>query len=303
MKQQRAFTIPIPERFNFKECLWFLNRDFDDCMHAIEGDTVVKALPLTNQPVLFRISGAEHSLYVELLEGDATPEHIAEIHSFITAWFDLDRDIQPFYTLLGKEKKLAYMAESFNGLHLTGLPDLFEALCWGIIGQQINLTFAYRLKRRLVERYGTYMTSGERQYYLFPEPAVLAAASVDELRAMQYSQRKAEYLLGLASLFATGQMSKGILENIRIFAARQQALTAIRGIGIWTANYALMKSLRMPEAVPYGDAGLLQALVAQGLIRDRKDQAGMDKLFRKFRGWEMYLVFYLWRSLSLPQQV
>ncbi|MFA6058739.1 MAG: DNA glycosylase [Taibaiella sp.] len=300
MNKLRSFVIPVDSLFNFKECLWFLNRDFDDCMHTIEGNTVVKALEVEGRPYLFRISDNGVGLKVDILEGEYTPALEQAIVRFIDEWFDLGRNLQPFYRLLEKDKKLAYMTEEYKGLRLIGIPDLFEALCWSIIGQQINLTFAYRLKRRLVENYGRSIVYGGNNYHLFPEPNALAKADITELWDMQYSQKKAEYIIGIAEIFKEGLVSKTILQDLTSFAAQQQALTAIRGIGIWTANYALMKSLRISGAIPYGDVGLLQALVNHGLIKDRKDQVGIDRLFKKVKGWESYLVFYLWRSLSQP---
>jgi DNA-3-methyladenine glycosylase II len=300
MNKSSSFIIPIDPSFSFKECLWFLNRDFDDCMHTIEGNTVVKALEIEGKLYLLRIGDSGAGLKIDILEGEYTPALKQAIGKFIDEWFDLGRDLQPFYRLLEKQKKLAYMTETYQGLRLIGIPDLFEALCWSIIGQQINLTFAYRLKRRLVEYYGKAISYNGKNYHLFPEPSALAKADISVLRDMQYSQKKAEYIVGIAGIFNEGLVSKTILQNLTSFTAQQQALTAVRGIGIWTANYALMKSLRISGAIPYGDVGLLQALVNHGLIKDRKDQAGIDRLFAKFEGWESYLVFYLWRSLSQP---
>lgn len=300
MNTSSSFLLPVGPLFSFKECLWFLNRDFDDCMHAIEGNAVVKALEIEGKFCLLRISEGSGGLNVDILEGEKTPILETAIGKFIDEWFDLERDLQPFYQLLQKDKKLAYMTEAYRGLCLIGIPDLFEALCWSIIGQQINLTFAYKLKRRIVEHYGRSVSHRGRNYHLIPEPSVLAEADITVLRDMQYSQKKAEYIIGISRIFSEGSVSKSILQSLSSFTAQQQALTAIRGIGIWTANYALMKSLRVAEAIPYGDVGLLQALVNHKLIKDRKDEAGIDRLFRKFKGWESYLVFYLWRSLTQP---
>ena len=50
---------------------------------------------------------------------------------------------------------------------LLGITDLFEALSWGIIGQQINLTYAYTLKRRLVETFGSYVEWNGRKHWIF----------------------------------------------------------------------------------------------------------------------------------------
>ncbi|WP_315825056.1 hypothetical protein [Paraflavitalea speifideaquila] len=99
-------------------------------------------------------------------------------------------------------------------------------------------------------------------------------------------------------MFAEGEISKRLLQELASYEEQVKLLTGIRGIGIWTANYALMKTLKQLQAIPYGDAGLLNALLNHQLIKDKKDTVGIDELFGGFKGWESYLVFYLWRSLS-----
>jgi DNA-3-methyladenine glycosylase II len=214
-------------------------------------------------------------------------------------WLDLDRDIAPFYHLLRKNKVLSYMAADFSGLRLISIHDLYEALCWSIIGQQINLTFAYTLKRRLVEHYGqSIVVERAGTLYVFPRPEVLQYVTVADLRALQFSERKAEYVLLVSKLFAEGSISKQHVLQCGSYEEQVALLTAIRGIGVWTANYVLMKSLKQLQAITYGDVGLLNALLSHELIKDKKDTAGIDRLFKKFKGWESYLVFYLWRSLA-----
>jgi DNA-3-methyladenine glycosylase II len=265
-------------------------------MHTVGEDYVRKVILVENQPVLFEIREHNSKLIVKILAG----EDAAAIKNFIHDWFDINRDIAPFYELLSAHKELSYMSRDYAGLRLIGIPDLFEAICWCIIGQQINLTFAYKTKRRLVERYGTKIVYEGQNYYAFPSPEVLAAASPDELKAMQFSGQKIAYLIGIANVFKEGKMSKEILLDLPDVAAQQKALTAIKGIGIWTANYTLMKTLRIPTSIPYGDAGLLNGLIAHKIISDKKDLVTIDAFFQHFKGWESYLVFYLWRSLA-PQ--
>jgi len=296
-----SFTIPVDGIFSFEECLWYLDRGYDDCLYVVRNNTLLRALPFGKETLLLRIQGFPAGLRVTVCSGRASEEAIQFAGQYIRDWFDLDRSLQPFYRLLHAHPALAYMPAAFRGLRLTGIPDLFEALSWSIIGQQINLSFAYRLKRKLTEHFGSKATWGADTCWMFPEPEVLASAPAGILREMQFSQRKAEYLIGLAAAFAEGRLSRPLIEGLPDLESRQQVLTAIRGVGIWTANYTLMKSLRNMDAVPYGDAGLLQALIRHRLISDRKDQAGMDRLFRRFRGWESYLVFYLWRSLSVKE--
>ena len=267
-------------------------------MYRVNKTEVVKALIIDNKPVLFSISQNEQDLVVKMLNGTPTSSARTALLLYVTDWFDLNTNLKPFYKLLSANKKLAYMCHDFNGLRLIGIPHLFEALCWSIIGQQINLTFAYNLKRRMVEAYGQQVEFEGLTYHLFPEPQRLAQITVPELRAMQFSDRKAEYIITVAKAFESGQLSKEILQATKGLQAKQDMLTQLKGIGIWTANYALMKSLREPSSIPHGDVGILNALTNHGIIKDRTQTQKIENLFKKFRGWESYLVIYLWRSLA-----
>ena len=287
-----------PPLFSFEECLWFLDRRYDECMYRVYKTEVVKALLIEGSPFLFSVSQNEDELIVSILQGKPNKKQFASITDYVTDWFDLNTNLTPFYKQLKSNKKLAYMAEEFKGLRLIGIPDLFEALCWSIIGQQINLTFAYKLKRRMVEAYGQQINYAGQTHLLFPECERLAQLNVQELRAMQFSDRKAEYIITIAKAFSAGEMSKELLQLLPTLQAKQESLTKIKGIGIWTANYALMKSLREPASVPHGDVGLLNALSNHGIIKDRTEISKIESLFKKFKGWESYLVFYLWRSLA-----
>lgn len=290
--------IPVNDNFSFNECLWFLNRNFDDCMHTVYTGSVRKALLIDQLPVLLEISMIRQHLRVQVLRGEINDQTEPFIRNYITEWFNPDEDIAAFYKLLVRHKSLAYMPEAFKGLRLIGIPDLFEALAWSIIGQQINLPFAYRVKRRFVEKYGSSILYDDVLYHIFPSWETVANLNPDDLCEMQFSRRKAEYIIGLADAFVRGEISKQQLAGLPDFISRQKALTNIRGIGIWTANYALMKSLKEPSCIPYGDAGLLNALMNHKIIREKSDSKEMNTFFKKFPGWESYLVFYLWRSLA-----
>jgi DNA-3-methyladenine glycosylase II len=300
--------IPLPADFSFRECTWFLDRGYDDCMHKVQGKTILKTMRVDGQALLVRITEGEGCLVGEIVAARVPGGALADeavgrlefIRNYIINWLDLKRDMRPFYELLGRDKRLAYMCETFGGLRLIGIVDLFEALSWSIIGQQINLTFAFKLKRRLVEKYGERLDFEGEAYYLFPTYTALAGATVEELREMQFSRSKAAYLIGLASSFAKGELSMEILKGLPDVESRRAALIALKGIGIWTANYTLMKTLREPSSVPHGDTGLLTALANHAVIKERSEVEKIERFFKKYKGWESYLVFYLWRSLAPP---
>lgn len=293
----KTILLPKPPIFSFSECLHFLDRGYDDCLYTIGQKCVYKPLKINRQQGLVKVSEQGADLKIELITGTLPLE---KVEQYITEWFDLNRSLQPFYNLLNQHQhhELSSMSKKYRGLRLIGIPDLFEALCWCIIGQQINLTFAYRLKRRLVKYFGGFLTHASKKYYFFPGPHALAEVSVEALRELQFSQRKAEYITGIAQSFASGALSKSKIRALSESNQMLKRLTEIRGVGPWTANYVLMKSLQQPNCITYGDTGL-QSAVSSLLELDRKPtKEEIDSFFEPFAGWESYLNIYLWRTLS-----
>lgn len=290
--------IQLPSDFNIEECLWFLDRNFDECIYRIEGNSVLRALKIKDEKLLLQIEFEKNHLNLYLLVGQWNPETEEFIRNFVAHWFDAETDLAPFYENLNKIDSLRYMMKDFASLRLVSMPDLFETLCWCIIGQQINLKFAFTIKRRLVEYYGDFIMYKGEKFYLFPTPEILQDADPILLRGMQFSMNKVKYLINISTAFTSGEISAEKLLALPNYESRQKMLTAVKGIGVWTANYTLMKGLKERNCIPYGDAGLLNALLNHQLIQDKKDNKGFDEIFAKFKGWESYLVFYLWRSLA-----
>jgi DNA-3-methyladenine glycosylase II len=293
--KSKIIKIPKPTLFDFGETLWFLDRNLDDCMHRVEGKHVRKLIAFNNEPVLIEVKENAMNLEVEILnDAKVTNQFIAD---YIEEWFDLERDIRPFYRWMKQDADLAPLVKKYKGFRIVGIPDLFECLCWCVIGQQINLAFAYRLKRRLVEKYGRKIVHEGREWHLFPEPEVMAPLNFEVLRAMQFTGKKAEYIIGIAKLFAAGELSKEKLMQLGDEKRMLEELIKIRGIGEWTANYTLMKSIRAMNCVPYGDIGVNNALHLLKGTPKKNNRVEVDKVFSAFEGWKTYLVFYLWRML------
>ncbi|MCB0487752.1 MAG: DNA-3-methyladenine glycosylase 2 family protein [Cyclobacteriaceae bacterium] len=182
------------------------------------------------------------------------------------------------------------------GYRIVGQPDLYESLVWAVLGQQINLQFAYTLKGRFVQAYGTEVKFKERPYYLFPNAASIVNVKPDELLGLQFSNQKARYVIEISKAFVDGVISQDKLARLSLEEAKEQ-LIQIKGIGNWTANYALMKTFRYADAFPLEDAGLKNA-VKQCLGLDRAPTwKEIEKVFEKYKGWEAYATLYLWRML------
>jgi len=235
-------------------------------------------------------------------ELELTLHHAAElrperVEAFLGEWWDLDRDLSPFYDRFETDPLLAESLRRNRGARIVGFPDLFEALVIGILGQQVNVAFAYRLKQRLTEAFGQAGDWQGETWWRFPSPADLQGAELASLREMQISQRKAEYLLGVAEAMTQERFTKaGLLAQS--WQEQLHTLTALRGIGHWTAQYVSLKCLHHPRAFPAGDAGLQNA-VKRLLHMERKPTVEeLHELAESWQGWEAYATWFLWMSVG-----
>ena len=169
-----------------------------------------------------------------------------------------DLDLEAFYVAAKADPVLSALAPRLRGLRPTLLPEPFDMLVSAICAQQVNLTFAFALRASLVRRYGASLRVGGEIVWAFPEPTVLARAQVRHLRAMKFSGRKAEYIIGLARRVASGEL------DLRGLPARSndeiiEALTAVRGLGRWTADWFLARGLGRGDVCPAGDLAVRKA--------------------------------------------
>ncbi|WP_026906763.1 DNA-3-methyladenine glycosylase 2 [Paucisalibacillus globulus] len=293
----KSMEIFPPKEFDFDECLIFLERSEGEILHQIKDGYLYKLIKINDELILTKIGSESHSIQVEFpigIPSETTGEIVAE---YIWEWFDLGQNLGEFYEMARKDTILDQLANAYYGLRIICIPDLFEALTWAILGQQINLTFAYSLKKRLVEQYGESLTYDGQTYWLFPTHEKIAELEIEDLKRLQFSTRKAEYVIGVAEALTSGQFSKETLLDLKEYHYVHQALLSIRGVGAWTADYVMMKCLHYPDAFPIADVGLHNALKQQLGLERKPTIEEIEKIAVNWKGWEAYTTFYLWRSL------
>ncbi|RKN77091.1 Ada metal-binding domain-containing protein [Paenibacillus ginsengarvi] len=286
--------------FSFEQNVSYMSRSTNECLFQIKDGNIYKALSIEDEtPVVEIRADDEQTITVRFL-GDTTPARKwvrAAVARYVRDWLDLDTDLLPFYEMAQTDALLRQAIVSFRGLRTIGIPDLFEALSWGIIGQQINLAFAYTLKRRLVETYGRRIECEGETYWIFPTPQQITGLTVQDMEPLRMTVKKCEYLIHVAGLIAEGKLTKTQLLGAGSAKAAEKTLTQIRGIGPWTAHYVLMRCLRFPSAFPIDDVGLHNA-IKHVLSMDRKPmKAEILELSAGWTNWESYATFYLWRFL------
>ncbi|WP_081823862.1 DNA-3-methyladenine glycosylase family protein [Paenibacillus sp. UNC451MF] len=289
-----------PSVFSFEHNLGYLKRSSNECMFHVDGNAIYKLIPVENNQVLAQITSTEDNTLKIRFLGEAdfpSPSERAAAASYVWEWFDLSTQLESFYQIAKQDALLSTVVEQFHGLRILGIPDLFEALCWGILGQQINLAFAYTLKRRVVEAFGQSVTWNGQAFWLFPTPETMAALSVADLTPLQLTGKKAEYLIGVAKLIAEGQLSKEMLLQLQDPKAIEKRLVQIRGIGPWTANYVLMRCLKAPSAFPIEDVGLHNAIKQLLDMQAKPSLEELKQLSAPWGDWKAYATFYLWRTI------
>jgi DNA-3-methyladenine glycosylase II len=200
-------------------------------------------------------------------------DEAAEVSYLLGLTFDLDA----FHAWAAGEPRLAQLVPALAGFRPTLTPNRFEALVIAITAQQVSLQAAAAIRSRFVERYGVRHEIASK----FPTRDRVATTSVSELRSLGFSERKAEYVIGLAR-------SDLDLEQLASLPDAEviESLTAIRGLGRWTADWFLARALARPEAWPAGDLGVRKAVgtfYADGRSLSIEEVRSMGKRFAPFQ--------------------
>jgi DNA-3-methyladenine glycosylase II len=165
----------------------------------------------------------------------------------------LELDLTAFCAFAQGVPVLADVVGRLRGFRPPLAPDPFEALVSSITAQQVSLHAAFAVRSRLIERFGERADVA----IAFPTRERLARAREDELTALGFSRRKAEYVLGLARAELDFD-ELALLPDDQVKAR----LTSLRGLGEWSADWFLARHLGRPEAWPAGDLGLRKAVLA-----------------------------------------
>ena len=295
--QGHSVLIKPPNEFDFSQCLRFLNRSPLELCHTVEKDTLFKLIKIEDERILLKIRILDNgSLCIDFLTPRPKKSIRARAAKYIWEWFDLDTNLQPFYLMAKKDPVLKRVAQNLYGLRIIKIGDLFEALCWAMIGQQINLTFAYTLKKRLVESFGENVIINKKSYYLFPTPQVISRLAVSDLRRLQFTGRKSEYIIELAGKMEKGRLSKKTLLDEDQFDTVRENLILLRGVGKWTAEYVCLRCLGDPNAFPVDDIGLHNAIKRELGLNEKPSVAEIDRYAVAWKKWKAYATFYLWGS-------
>ncbi|GEC90816.1 DNA-3-methyladenine glycosylase family protein [Brevibacillus brevis] len=220
------------------------------------------------------------------------------LEKMIRRTFSADLDLSVIYEQMREEKELAILTERFRGLRLMLDADLFQCMVKTIIGQQINLTFAANLTERLVTLAGEPVENQNGEGIIaFPTPDAVARLTVEDLRSLQFSQRKAEYMIDFARAIVNETVD---LERLWTMKDEEiiTCLTSLRGIGRWTVECLLMFGMGRLDLLPAADIGLRNGIVLLYGMESKPNENDIRKLGEKWAPWRSIYCLYVWEAVG-----
>jgi len=280
------FTLRLPLGYRRREVLDFYGRDPQSVSESVDGSALRKCVLIQNEAALIQIDFAEGSARCAV---DCNPY---DGHRAALRILGLDSDAAGFERQFADDALLGSIITRQKGLRIPMTPEPWEALAWAIIGQQISLKFAVAMRRALIAATGALHGSGLRAH---PSAEAVAKLDVEMLRGLRFSGSKAEYLLGAARAVQSGDLLLGSMRNLSATHAARK-LSAIRGIGPWTVQYAFLRGIGFADCLPSGDAGLAQGL---GRMREsRPSEPEIREIMARFSPWRSLATYHVWASLK-----
>ena len=188
-------------------------------------------------------------------------------------------DVRPFYLRFRDDPLLGPMISEHFGLRVAGRLRLWDTLIQIVLSQQINLTLAHDILCELVQRYGRSARLDGARYFAFPTTRRFAALTETELRGFRLSRAKASTLIGLARAFEAGEISDGAIGAMDDEKA-VESLMSFKGVGRWTAEFALLRGGARMDIFPGGDLGVVKYLreICSGMKARRKKRRCVSSL-------------------------
>ena len=287
--------------FDFAATARFLRYTEVEAVDTFTNGIYRRAIHFGNQLRLLKVESRgtlSRPLLVVSIDGKsrATRTTTAEMkvaETLVRRMFSVDHDLKKFRAQVANDPLMSKLEAAHRGLRIARWPQLFEALVNSILLQQISTTGAWTMKRRFVEKFGEILKIEGETFYAFPRAETLARVADADLRAIGLTGAKAVSIIQLARRVHEGELDEDELqreENESLIARLIQS----RGIGRWTAEWALMLYFGRTNVFAAGD------LVLRGfVVKYYNDASPMtESEIRALAGtrwneWASYAAIYL----------
>ena len=266
-----GFSVPIRQPYHRQWMLDFLAARALTGIESVTGSQYRRCVPLEDGSSGYVVA----ELHDDCLEVRVPLQSVLPVHGILRRLrhvFDLDADGAAIHAQLSLDPWLQPWLAAAPGLRIPGAWDGFETAVRAILGQQVSVARARAIAQLFIDRIG-----GGR----FPSAQTLAQTDIAALGTMP--RARCEAVRSLAAAVAAGQL---VLDECQDASALQTSLTAIKGIGEWTAGYIAMRIARDPDTFLPTDWVIRKAL-ADAPLGARHQPA-------LWQPWRSYAVMALW---------
>ncbi len=291
-----SFQLKPKPPFRLDLTAWALRRRPDNIVDRWDGKTYSRALLVEGRPVEMKAiqtgSPDNPRLRVTVAGADLSLNARPIVAATLKRMLGLQTDLSDFYAFAKRDKNLLELSQRFLGLKPPRFPDLFEALVNAFSCQQLSLTVGILLLKRLAINYGASFHKGGSTVYTFAQPDRLAEANVQALRQLGFSRQKGRFLMELAQRVSEKHLDLDRIANLDDEAALKE-LYQLRGVGRWTAEYALLRGMGRLNVFPGDDIGARNKLKRLLNLRKPLDYEGVTRILRRWTPYGGFVYFHL----------
>ena len=286
-------AVKLPRGYRAQHAIRFHSRDAEGVGEQVHDQGFRKGAMLDGVPTVIDIhfEGSTAHCHVDAPKR-VPPQWRAAVDTAIGNMLGLRIDPSTFAKAVRDDPLLGPLAVKHKGLRIIQSATVFEALTWAIIGQQINLTFAITLRRTLILQAGKRHKSG---IWCYPEPQDVLKLDIEELLSRQFSRANAETIMRVADLAVRNELP---LDRTSSAEEVTERLLAIKGVGPWTVNYALLRGYGYPDCSLHGDVAVREAIHRLTQADARPSIADTERWLAAYAPHRTMLAAHLWASLS-----
>jgi DNA-3-methyladenine glycosylase II len=285
---------PVPP-FRLDLTVWALRRRERNIVDRWVASTYRRVVVIDHSPLEIAVTqtgSREQPRLAIAVIGRVTSDAQSTITRMLVRMLGLKTDLRPFYAVAATDHRLASLVEQFRGLKPPRFPSLFEAIVNAVACQQLSLTVGIELLNRLATKCGPSIANGQVELHAFPRAEDVRRLRALTLRRLGFSYSKADSLLALSKKIVGDEFKPEQISALDNESAVQQ-LQTLRGVGRWTAEYALLRGLGRIDTFPGDDVGARNRL-ARWLGRDKPlDYAGVNRAVRRWQPYAGMAYFHL----------
>ena len=293
--------LSLPANYRLADLMSFHGRDAQKVAEEVGPDFIRKGLLWQGIPACLNLRFAGNAVEAELhLDGDSPDTSPTQLEGWISRMLGLTQPVDIFEQRFRDHPELGRLIAQNHGLRIPVSASAFEALAWAITGQQISVSAALSIRRKLIQEVNIRHSAG---LLCHPGPNEVLALSEDLLRQAGFSRTKAATLHEVSRRVLSGRLRLDQVSDARSAEEITRQLLDTPGIGPWTVNYALLRAYGWLDGSLHGDVAVRRGLQSLLGRPDKLGEKEVERWLAPFTPWRALVAAHLWAWRNPDQQL